>query len=58
MPDKVKTLISRIRALEDELEHEFQQRRAALNIRIENGRAIFDANLERQQEELRVDLRK
>ncbi len=58
MSDKVKTLINKINALEDELEQEFQQRREELNIKIENGRAIFDAKLERQHQELRVGLRK
>ena len=56
MPDRVKTLVARIRALEDELEEEFQHRREALSARVENGRVMFDKELERRHDELRTQL--
>ncbi|WP_296427760.1 hypothetical protein [Yoonia sp.] len=58
MSDRITALIDRIQALEDELETEFEQKHAALNLRIEHGRAVFDKEVERQQAALRTGLLK
>tara|TARA_R110002020_G_scaffold200927_4_gene403337 strand:+ start:3731 stop:4306 length:576 start_codon:yes stop_codon:yes gene_type:complete len=58
MSDMIKSLTERIRALEAELETELENRRADLTYRIENGRAVFDAEIARRQAAFRVGLLK
>lgn len=58
MPDKVTALIDRIKALEDELEDAFDEQRAALNMRMEHGRAVFDKEMQRRHAALRTGLLK
>lgn len=58
MTDPVQTLIARIHALEDELEDALEERRDALILRIENGRVIFDQQVEQRQIAMRTALRK
>ena len=58
MPDQIESLIERIHALEVELEEEFHKKRKALNMRIVKGRAVFDAEVERQQTAMRTGLLK
>ncbi|WP_439156498.1 hypothetical protein [Yoonia sp.] len=56
MSDKINTLIARIKSLEDELEEAFDEQRAALNMRIEHGRAVFDKEVQRRHAALRTGL--
>ena len=56
MSDMVKNITDRIRELEAELEDEFEKRRQQLSFRIENGRAVFDAEIARRHAELRTGL--
>ena len=56
MSDMVKNITDRIRELEAELEAEFDKRRQEMSFRIENGRAVFDAEIARRQAELRTGL--
>lgn len=56
MSDKVTKLMARIKALEDELEEAFDEQRAALNMRIEHGRAVFDKEVQRRHAALRTGL--
>lgn len=49
-------LLTRIRALQDELEEEFNRRRAAFRYQMENGRVIFEAEVRRRHRALRVRL--
>lgn len=56
MSDMVKNITDRIRGLEAELEDEFEKRREQLSFRIENGRAVFDAEIARRHAELRTGL--
>lgn len=58
MSDKVTALIARIKALEDELEQEFEEQRTALNMHIERGRAVFDKEVQRRHKALRTGLLK
>lgn len=49
-------LLKRIRELQDELEHEFEERRQAFRYRFENGKVVFEAEVRRRHRELRVRL--
>ena len=58
MSDHIQALVARIHALEEELEDELEKRRDALILRIDNGRVIFDREVEARQDALRTALRK
>lgn len=49
-------LLTRIRELQDELEEEFNRRRAAFRYALENDRVVFEAEVRRQHREMRVRL--
>ena len=57
MTDAVDALRARIAALEADLEAALSEERSKLLFRLENGRAIFDAEVARRQAELRTSLR-
>jgi hypothetical protein len=57
MTDAVDALRARIAALEADLEAALSEERSKLLFRLENGRAIFDAEVTRRQAELRTSLR-
>lgn len=48
MTDKITKLAQRIRALDNELEEEFERRRNSFNYRIEQRRVIFEQDVQRQ----------
>ena len=56
MDANIATLIDKIRSLEAELEAELAQRRASLRVGLENGRAIFEAEILRRHRELKTRL--
>lgn len=56
MSDRVKKLAAQIRALEDELEVEFEKRRGGLSFTFENGRAKFSDGIARRHRQLRTEL--
>jgi hypothetical protein len=56
MNSNIATLIEKIRSLEAELEAELAQRRANLRVGLENGRAIFEAEILRRHRELKTRL--
>lgn len=56
MTEKVASLIKQISALEDELEAEFERRRASLNFRIEHHRVVFEREIQKQHEALKKKL--
>jgi len=56
MSSPADTILSRIRALQEQLEAEFEKRSEALRYRLENGRVIFDAEARRQHRDMRVRL--
>jgi hypothetical protein len=56
MNPNIATLIDKIRSLEAELEAELAQRRANLRVGLENGRAIFEAEILRRHRELKTRL--
>lgn len=56
MSSPADTILSRIRDLQDQLEDEFERRRAAFLYRLENGRVIFDAEARRHQRAFRMRL--
>lgn len=56
MSDRTDTLIKQIRALEDELEEEFERRRETIEYRIEHGRVVFKREIRQRQKALRQTL--
>jgi hypothetical protein len=50
------TILQRIRELQEQLETEFEHRRAAFLYRLENGRVSFDAEVRRQHQAFKVRL--
>ena len=56
MTDKVASLIKQISDLEDELEREFERRRAALNFRIDHHRVVFEREIQKQHKALKKKL--
>jgi len=54
--DRTDTLIKQIRALEDELEEEFERRRETIEYRIEHGRVVFKREIRQRQKALRQTL--
>ncbi|AXI54175.1 hypothetical protein SuNHUV7_39980 (plasmid) [Pseudoseohaeicola sp. NH-UV-7] len=56
MTDKVASLIKQISDLEDELEAEFERRRAALNFRIDHHRVVFEREIQKQHRALKKKL--
>jgi hypothetical protein len=56
MPNRVDSLIDRIRSLEHELEVEFAKQRAGFRFGLENGRARFEAEAVRRLTERRTHL--
>ncbi|TCS67103.1 hypothetical protein [Primorskyibacter sedentarius] len=56
MADRVDRLVENMRALQDELEDEFERRREEFHYRIERGRVIFEQDVLRRQRELRQRL--
>lgn len=49
-------LLARIRELQDEMEEELSNRRAAFRYEFENGRVVFEAEMRRRHREMRVRL--
>lgn len=56
MADKVETLVTRIRALEGELEEEFERGRAKFRYRFEQRRVVFEQDVQRQHEAIKQKL--
>ena len=56
LSDKVAILIQRVRAMEDELEEEFNRRRNQFNYRLERGRAVFEQDVRRRHEAMKQSL--
>lgn len=56
MTDRLDDLLIRMRALEDELEEEFERRRRAFKYRIERRRVVFEQDIQQQHEVLKQKL--
>ena len=57
MNDRMKDLVDRLRALEDEIETEIRSRRQRFRYTVENRRVVFEAGLLERHRELRRTLR-
>tara|TARA_R110002012_G_scaffold170622_1_gene335141 strand:- start:24 stop:614 length:591 start_codon:yes stop_codon:yes gene_type:complete len=56
MGNKAETIAARIRALQDQLQDEFERRSAAFRYRLENGRVVFEEEARRRHREFRISL--
>jgi len=57
MTDKVTGLVERIRALQDELEDEFERRRTAFNYRVEQGKIVFESDVLQRHKAIKLKLK-
>ncbi len=53
MPTRLDDLLSRLREIQDAVQEEIEERRAAFRYRVERGRVIFDADMRRRHRDLR-----
>lgn len=56
MGNKAETMAARIRALQDQLQDEFERRSVAFRYRLENGRVVFEEEARRRHREFRIGL--
>ena len=56
MTDRVASLIAQIRALEDELEDEFERRRSTFSYEVKRSRVVFEQGVQQKNRELRQKL--
>lgn len=57
MPTALETLLTRIRALQDEMEAEFARQRERFRYSLQNGRVVFEAEIKARHRAFRVSLR-
>lgn len=53
MPSRLDELLNRLREIQDAVQDEIEERRAAFRYRVERGRVVFDADMRRRHRELR-----